>query len=67
MMMTIKLFIIVFIKVFEKIIVVGFAVILIKYFVTNCFGSRLFELYIFRVVVVTAGFDYFEQSFAVIN
>ena len=65
--MTVKLFIIVFIKVLRKIIAISFAVILIEYFVTSCFGSRLFELYIFRVVVVTAGFDYIEQSFAVIN
>ena len=67
--MTVKLFIIIFIKVQGEIIAVDLMVIPML-FQSNCFGSRLSKLYIFRVIVVAAtvvDFDYFELCFTVIK
>ena len=66
--MTVKLFIIIFIKVQGEIIAVDLMVIPMQ-FQSNYFGSRLSKLYIFRVVVVAtvADFDYFVLCFTVVK
>ena len=66
--MTVMLFIIIFIKVQGEIIAVVLMVIPML-FQSNCFGSRLSKLYIFRVVVVAtvADFDYFVLCFTVVK